>query len=205
MIDRKKHWQKVYESKTEDQMSWFQPRPEMSLRLIRETGVSPGARIIDIGGGASRLIDCLLDAGYCRLGVLDITDGGLAISRNRLGPRAAEVEWIVSDVERYKPENSWDVWHDRAVFHFLVGEPLRAKYKRALEQALSPKGHVVLATFGSRGPERCSGLPVRRYSAEALSAELGSSFALRESLIEYHRTPSGTVQEFLYSRFQRRG
>jgi SAM-dependent methyltransferase len=196
------HWERVYASKTEDQVSWFQANPEVSLRLIQETGVSPSARIIDVGGGASRLVDCLLDAGYAQLGVLDISEGGLAKARQRLGVRAKAVQWIVGDVAHYRPANQWDIWHDRAVFHFLVEEAEREAYRRVLGDAVRPHGYVIMATFGPEGPERCSGLPVVRYSPETLSAELGGAFTLLNSVTEKHQTPTGAVQEFQYSLFE---
>jgi SAM-dependent methyltransferase len=202
-MTNQRHWQQVHESKVEEQVSWFQARPEMSLRLIKETGVTRGARIIDVGGGASRLVDCLLDDGFSSLAVLDIAEGGLSKAKQRLGARAKNVEWIVSDVTSYRAATQWDLWHDRAVFHFLVDESAREAYRQVVERAVGPRGHVILATFGPDGPERCSGLPVVRYGAEDLSAELGSAFTLRRSVIEQHRTPAGAVQEFLYCWFER--
>jgi hypothetical protein len=197
------HWQQVYDSKSEDQVSWFQAKPEMSLRLIENTGLTHSARIIDVGGGASCLIDNLLDAGYSQLGVLDIADAGMAKAKHRLGARADAVEWIASDVTCYRAAKPWNLWHDRAVFHFLVEASDREKYRQALVYAVVPGGHVVIATFGPGGPEFCSGLPVKRYSAKELSAELGNAFALRKNVIEDHRTPSGAVQQFLYTWLER--
>jgi SAM-dependent methyltransferase len=198
-----KHWQRVHDKYAEDQVSWFQARPESSLRLIEESGVSRATRIIDVGGGASRLVDNLLEAGYSQLGVLDIADRGMARARERLGKRAEAIQWVVSDVTRYEPETQWELWHDRAVFHFLVDAADRERYRQVLEGAVAPDGHVIIATFGPNGPERCSGLPAVRYGAEELSAELGSAFVLRKSMIEDHRTPSGAEQQFLYTWFQR--
>ena len=199
------HWQRVHEKNAEDQVSWFQARPEPSLRLIEKTGVSRTAGIIDVGGGASRLVDNLLDAGYSRLGVLDIADRSMARTRERLGPRAEAVQWTVSDVTRYEPETRWDLWHDRAVFHFFVNATERERYRQVLGKAVAPGGHVVIATFGPDGPERCSGLPVVRYGAYELSAVLGDAFSLKESLINNHRTPSGAEQQFIYAWFERGG
>ena len=202
-MSNESHWQQFHDSKAEDQCSWFQAKPETSLQLIQDAGLPPSARIIDVGGGASRLIDNLLDAGYSQLGVLDIAEGGMAKARGRLGAIADGVQWVVADVTRYEPETPWDLWHDRAVFHFLVDAADRKRYRQVLEGAVAPDGHVIIATFGPNGPERCSGLPVVRYGAEELSAELGSAFALRKSVIEDHRTPSGAVQQFSYCWFER--
>jgi SAM-dependent methyltransferase len=199
------HWRQVHDSKAEDQVSWFQTMPETSLRLIQNTGLSTTARLIDVGGGASRLVDNLLDLGYSQLAVLDITEGGMARAKERLGARADVVHWVVSDVTRYQTNAEWDLWHDRAVFHFLVDADDRKHYRQVLESAVVHGGHVIIGTFGPDGPEKCSGLPVQRYSAEALAAELGSVFAIRESVIEDHRTPSGAKQQFMYARFERSG
>jgi hypothetical protein len=204
-MDKKTHWQQVYQSRREEQMSWFQARPELSLQLIRDTHLPLHSAILDVGGGASRLVDCLLDAGYSEIAVLDIADAGLTVARRRLTARAARVQWIVSDVTRYRPTCSWDLWHDRAVFHFLVEAAERERYRQTLEHAVASRGHVILATFGPQGPERCSGLPVVRYGATELGAELGAAFELRRIVTEQHSTPSGAVQEFQYSWFQRTG
>ena len=197
------HWQRVHDKYEEDQVSWFQAKPETSLQLIHDAGISPSARIIDVGGGASCLVDNLLDAGYSQLGVLDIADRGMARARQRLGARAKKVQWVVSDVTRYEPDAPWDLWHDRAVFHFLVNATEREQYRQVLEKTVAPGGHVIIATFGLDGPERCSGLPVVRYGADELSAELGNSFNLKKSLNENHHTPDGATQQFLYTWFQR--
>lgn len=202
-MSKENHWRQVHDSKAEDQISWFQSKPETSLRLIQNAGLSTTARLIDVGGGASRLVDNLLDLGYSQLAVLDITEGGMAKAKDRLGARAEEVQWIVSDVTQLQSDTQWDLWHDRAVFHFLVDADDRTRYRRVLESAVVPGGLVVIGTFGPDGPEKCSGLPVRRYSTEALAAELGSAFVIRESVIEDHRTPSGANQQFIYARFER--
>ena len=199
------HWQRVYESKAENEVSWFQVEPSTSLQLIKETGVARSAKILDVGGGASRLVDCLQEAGYTELGVLDITDAGLATARRRLGARANGVQWIVSDATNYDSEIRWDLWHDRAVFHFLVDASDRVRYRQVLERAVAPHGQVIIATFGTNGPERCSGLAVVRYGPKELGAEIGSAFTLRKSLTDDHHTPSGAVQEFLYCWFERTG
>ncbi len=203
-MGRRTHWELVYQSNEDHEASWHQPRPETSLQLIERCGLPRSARIIDVGGGTSRLVDCLLDAGFAGVGVLDVSQTALERTRGRLGDRAASVEWIVSDATEYEPAHRWDLWHDRAVFHFLVDDGDCDRYREALLRGLEPGGHVVIATFGPRGPKRCSGLPVRRRDSDSLQLALGSEFELLESLIEEHKTPKGAIQEFLYCRFQRR-
>lgn len=199
------HWNGVWDGADPDRVSWFEPRPEESLRLIEAAEVGPDAGIIDVGGGASLLVRQLLDAGYTDLTVLDISAGALAAGRERLGSSASEVEWIRVDVCEFNPPRTWDVWHDRAVFHFLIRAEDRAAYLETLDRALAPDGQVVLATFGPEGPARCSGLDVRRYSAESLADELGAGFQLDDSSLQEHVTPAGGMQQFLYARFRRSG
>ncbi len=200
----REHWQDVYAHKRDDEVSWYQARPATSLELIARTGAGPGARIVDVGGGASRLVDALLDAGYARVAVLDVADGALDRARARLGARAARVAWIAADVRTWVPDGPFDVWHDRAAFHFLVRAEDRDAYRTTLLRAVRGGGHVIVATFASDGPERCSGLPVMRWDPDALAAELGPSFRLVESLREDHVTPAGKVQRFQFSRLVRR-
>jgi SAM-dependent methyltransferase len=201
--DRRAHWDGVYGRLAVDEVSWYQERPASSLRLVARTGKGAAATVIDVGGGASRLVDALLDAGFAQVGVLDVSETALAGARQRLGPRAARVRWIQADVTRWKPDRTWDVWHDRACFHFLVDPRDRAAYRAVLGAAVAPGGQVIIGTFAPDGPERCSGLPVVRYDAAALAAELGPAFRLVETLAEDHRTPSGKIQRFQYSRFER--
>ena len=197
------HWQGVYEQKAEEEVSWFQARPDISLALIMRTGAGRDARIVDLGGGASRLVDALLDSGVSRMTVVDIAAAALERARNRLGPRASAVTWVTSDVAHWKPDSTFDVWHDRAVFHFMVRDEDRKAYLATLRSALRPGGHAIIGTFASDGPERCSGLPVRRYEPEALAAELGTGFRLVDSVRDEHVTPGGKVQRFQFSRFVR--
>ncbi len=199
------HWERVYGSKSPEEVSWYQRRPTVSLDLIQATGVPQAARILDVGGGASTLADHLLDAGYGRLGVLDVAEAALAQARRRLGARADAVEWFVSDVTTFVSPHPWDVWHDRAVFHFLVDADDRRAYRETLERCVPAAGHVVIATFGPSGPTRCSGLDVVRYSAEGLAQELGSAVRLLDSRMEEHVTPGGRVQECMFARFRRVG
>jgi len=197
------HWDAIYATKAPDEVSWYQARPETSLGLIARTGKGPQASIVDVGGGASRLADLLLDAGYQRLTVLDLSPVALERARARLGRRASLVTWAVEDVTAWAPVGQFDVWHDRAVFHFLVGPEHRRAYLAAMAAALRREGQAILGTFAADGPERCSGLPVARYEPESLAAELGPWLRLVESLHEEHLTPAGKVQRFQFSRFVR--
>jgi SAM-dependent methyltransferase len=197
------HWERVYGEMGEREVSWFQERPEASLQLIARCGLGPEARIVDVGGGASRLVDGLLEAGYGRVAVLDLAEVALARARERLGARAGAVSWIAADVTRWAPAEPFDLWHDRAVFHFLVEPEQRAAYRATLLRALRPGGHAVIATFAADGPERCSGLPVARWEPEALAAELSPELRLVESVREEHRTPGGKAQRFQFSRLVR--
>jgi len=196
------HWETVHAEK-QDAVSWFQQAPETSLELLLQDGLAEDAAIIDVGAGASRLVDSLLEKGYRNLAVLDIADSGLARARERLGARAAEVDWIVADITAWKPEHLYDAWHDRAVFHFLVDGDDREAYRRALRAGLKVGGRLVMGTFADDGPEKCSGLPVRRYSAQALAREIGEGFEMEHARIEMHRTPTGNRQNFQFVVFKR--
>ncbi|MEQ6328243.1 class I SAM-dependent methyltransferase [Pseudomonas sp. B11D7D] len=198
-MQAKDHWQQVYTNKAAESVSWYQPHVSMSLELIRQTGISTAASIIDVGGGASTLVDDLLATGFHELSVLDISDAALAVARQRLGKRAVEVSWLEADITTVQlPEHAYDVWHDRAVFHFLTTEQERRQYLLALRRAVKPGGFVIVGTFAEDGPEHCSGLPVQRYSAESLHAEFGASFELLGRAAEDHYTPAGSIQKFLY-------
>jgi SAM-dependent methyltransferase len=198
-MQSKEHWEQVYATKATDAVSWFQEHAEHSLRLIRETGVPLSASIIDGGGGASTLVDDLLANGYSRLTVLDLSAAALAAARDRLGERGGAVQWLEADITRaVLPAHAYDVWHDRAVFHFLTSPADRKAYVQAVLRAVKPGGHVIVATFAEDGPTRCSGLPVRRYGAQELHAEFGERFVLLRHEREAHRTPFGTTQQFVY-------
>ncbi len=199
---RADHWQRVYAAKGEAEVSWFQASPEPSLRLMAAAGLVPGQAVVDVGGGASRLVDALLGLG-CRVCVLDLAAAALAQAQARLGDRAAAVDWMVADVTRWVPARRFDLWHDRAVFHFLVDEDDRRAYAAVMAAAVAPGGQAVVATFGLDGPERCSGLPVRRYDAAGMAAEFAPAFRLVEALSDRHRTPAGAVQSFQFCRFVR--
>lgn len=192
------HWQAVYQAKASTDVSWYEPVPERSLALIQTAGLPSDAALLDVGGGASTLVDHLLAAGFGDITVLDLAPAALEESKARLGSASANLEWIAADATDWQPTRRYDLWHDRAVFHFLVDVELRYRYLDVLKAALAPGGFVVMATFGPEGPTRCSGLDVQPYSAEELSGVLGPSFRLIESDVEEHVTPSGCGQQFLY-------
>ena len=202
-LGRQAHWENVYTTKDEKAVSWFQERPDISLDLIRATGVDASASIIDIGGGASRLVDALIDEGFKAVTILDLSEMALATSKLRLGARGAQVQWVVADVTTWEPSQTYDVWHDRAALHFLTDPKDRAAYVARLIRAVRPGGHVIIGTFAPDGPERCSGLPVVRYDAATLGELLGRSFELVESRRHDHQTPTGATQRFQFSRFRR--
>lgn len=195
----KDHWEKVYSTKAADDVSWFQPHADMSMRLIHDGGLSKGAAIIDVGGGASTLVDDLLNEGYGNITVLDLSGAALETSRSRLGPLADGVQWMEADITHAEFEpHSLDLWHDRAVFHFLTSEADRAAYVHQVLRGLKPGGHVIMATFGANGPMQCSGLPVMRYAPDELHAEFGEAFTMLAHEEEVHHTPFGTDQQFIY-------
>ena len=199
MTDTKSHWEHVYGTKSPESASWYQPVPQRSMAMIRRTGVPPEAPVIDVGGGASTLVDILRNSGYTDITVLDISGAALECARQRLGPAAGQVRWLEADITAFEPEGRYYLWHDRAVFHFLTDAGRVGRYLDALRTALVPGGHFVLATFGPQGPNRCSGLDVQRYSVDGLANLLDAEYALQHFELEDHTTPSGNVQEFLYS------
>jgi 2-polyprenyl-3-methyl-5-hydroxy-6-metoxy-1,4-benzoquinol methylase len=201
--ERQRHWQNVYHTKSEQSVSWFQERPDISLDLIHATKVAKTASILDVGGGASRLVDALVAEGFNALSVLDVSEKALATSKTRLGAKGTQIQWIAADVTQWKPTQTFDVWHDRAALHFLIEEKDCAAYVDRVLNAVRIGGHVIIGTFALDGPERCSGLPVIRYDAVTLGELLGSSFALLESRRDDHQTPSGAIQQFQFSRFKR--
>jgi SAM-dependent methyltransferase len=200
-LGRQSHWDKVYQSKGERDVSWFEESPALSLDLIRATGASTRASIIDIGGGASRLVDALLNEGFEAVTVLDLSPTALAAAQARLGARSAKVHWLVADVTTWDPPQVYDVWHDRAVFHFLTEADDRAVYAERALKALRPGGQLIIGTFAPNGPERCSGLPVVCHDAGSIGEILGSSFTLIETRRHAHHTPMGAIQRFQFSRF----
>lgn len=195
------HWNAIYSTTPADSVSWYQAVPRVSLDLVEKSLAAP-ASVLDIGGGASTLVDHLIERGY-RVGVLDVAAASLDVVRARLATRSDDVTWFVEDITRFASPETWDVWHDRGAFHFLVGADERAAYRTAIEIATRPGSFVIIAAFGPEGPERCSGLPVLRYSPDALQAELGPRYVLLDAEWEMHRTPGGSEQQFVYCRFRR--
>lgn len=207
MAGGREHWDNVYGARSEEALTWFEATPTVSLDLIRDH-LGMGDPFIDIGAGASRVVDALLERGYGPLAVLDLSSAALAVSRQRLGPRADDVAWIEADITDWQPDRDHAVWHDRAVFHFLTEADDRAGYARALSQALRPGGIAIIATFADDGPEMCSGLPVVRYAPEELARELDrllpGRFDLLDARRHIHMTPKGNRQNFQYSLFCKR-
>jgi len=198
-MDKQTHWEQVYRSKTPDAVSWYRPHLEKSLVLIRRSASDLSAAIIDVGGGESTLVDDLLADGYRDVTVLDISPTAIETAGKRLGSNADYVIWLAADITEVDlPEHRYDVWHDRAVFHFLTEPGQRAAYVRQVARSVKPGGHVIVATFGPEGPQKCSGLDVVRYDADALHDEFGVDFQLVESMTELHETPFGTTQQFVY-------
>jgi SAM-dependent methyltransferase len=201
-MDRRDHWNRVYQTKSSDSVSWYQQRPDISLELIAASGVDKDAGIIDVGGGASVLVDHLLELGYTNLAVLDLSAAALSVSRSRVGARAAAVEWFEADVTSFEPPRRYALWHDRAVFHFLTDAGDRARYVATLHKTLKPNGTVIIATFAPDGPPKCSGLDVVRYDEHSIVAELGAGFQLHEVRRETHVTPGKAEQRFNYFWFR---
>ena len=200
---RRAHWEAVYQQRPLETVSWYQAYPTRSMALIRASRISSEEAIIDAGGGASFLVDALLQDGFKDVTVLDISSTVLDRVHERLGELTTHVSLIQADVTTFAPSRRYALWHDRAVFHFLTAPEDRARYLSVLDSALTPRGHLILAAFGPEGPERCSGLPVTRYSALSLSAALGAAWSLQESSLEEHRTPAGATQQFIYALFRR--
>lgn len=193
------HWEEVYATRAPDAVSWYQPHATLSLDLIRRIAGRACTRVIDVGGGASTLVDDLLADGQAEVTVLDISGGALRLAQERLGARSARVEWITGDITKVRlPPAAYDIWHDRAVFHFLTEADDRAAYVEQVRRAVRPGGHVIVAAFGPEGPTQCSGLPVVRYGPDQLHAQFGGRFELLDHLSETHRTPAGAIQQFVY-------
>lgn len=199
---REGHWARVYGEKAPDRVSWYQAEQEPSLQALDRLGVGPASSIIDVGGGASNLVDALLERGWNDLTVLDIAASALEAAKARLGPRAERVDWVAADILDWRPKRKFDVWHDRAVFHFLIEPKQRQAYRAKLLEGLAQGGLLIMATFALDGPEKCSGLPVQRYDPESLARELGPRLKLVESWKEEHITPWKSVQAFNWCAFQ---
>jgi SAM-dependent methyltransferase len=198
-MDARSHWEKIYGKKAPDAVSWYRPHLERSLELIEHAAPARSSSIIDVGGGESTLVDDLIAHGYRNISILDISQTAIDVTKKRLGPASENVCWLIGDITSAELEPfSYDVWHDRAVFHFLTAIEERITYVRQVAKAVRTGGHVILSTFGPEGPTKCSGLDVVRYDTESLHSEFGARFCLLDSSKELHHTPFGTVQQFLY-------
>jgi ubiquinone/menaquinone biosynthesis C-methylase UbiE len=200
---QKEHWEKVYNTKQLTEVSWYEPRPQVSLDFVKSLGIKPDQSVIDIGGGDSLFADHLLALGFKDITVLDISEAAINRARQRLGKRADEVNWIVSDVLEFQPQQSYDCWHDRAAFHFLTTEEQVQKYLTIAHKALAKEGKIVMGTFSENGPEKCSGLPVKQYSEDLLSATLKKWFEKIRCIQIEHLTPFNTLQHFLFCSFRK--
>jgi SAM-dependent methyltransferase len=193
------HWEQIYGTKAPDAVSWYRPHLETSLELIERAAPDCSASIIDVGGGESTLVDDLLARGYEHVSILDLSRTAIDVTKKRLGAASERVKWLAADITNAGLERcSYDIWHDRAVFHFLTAMEVRTAYVRQVAHAVKPGGHVIVSTFGPEGPTKCSGLEVVRYDADSLHKEFGVRFHLLKSSEELHHTPFGTVQQFLY-------
>jgi len=200
---RQRHWDAAYADKPDDGLSWYQDAPQPSLELIERDGPGPGASVIDIGAGAARLADALLAKGYGDITLLDISEAALAATRDRLGDGGGRIRYLAADITQWQPPRRWDIWHDRAVMHFLVEEADQRAYRRAFLAGTAPGALAVIGTFAPDGPERCSGLPVRRWAAEELSGFLGPQVTLLDSRRHRHETPGGVAQQFDFAVLRR--
>ena len=202
-MNRKSHWEEIYSDKSPLEVSWYQKEPVISLQLIESAGIPKEAAIIDIGGGASILVDHLVECGYKHLAVLDISGNALTHAKKRLASVADNIEWFEADITTFQAPHQFDLWHDRAVFHFLTDDNDRRRYVKILKQTLNPGGHLIMAAFAIGGPTKCSGLDIVQYDANKLLTELGSGFSLVEEKTEIHVTPANKKQQFAYFRFVR--
>jgi len=203
MEERKAHWDKIYASKQPSEMSWNQEYPQTSLDFIHQAHLDKQSHIIDIGGGNSKLVDYLLEEGFENIAVLDISEEALKKVKERLGEKAVKVNWIVSDIIDFQPKEFYDYWHDRATFHFLTTEPQIIQYLSTAKKAVKENGYVTIGTFSKDGPNKCSGLDIKQYSEETLTAELEDGFEKVKCINEEHKTPLNTMQHFLFCSFRR--
>ena len=201
MSDQKEHWENVYQQNSPLKLSWYKEDQELSMRLVHDTHISRDAAIIDVGGGASTLVDMLVDEGYTNVAVLDVAARALTQARIRLADEACRIQWYEEDVTRFESPNQYSLWHDRAVFHFLINKTERDRYVKVLRQSLRSGGHLIMMTFAIDGPSTCSGLDIVQYDEHTLAAALGTGFQLMESGFENHFTPAGKQQKFAYFRF----
>lgn len=202
-MDKTAHWENVYQTKSSTEVSWYEPDPKQSLNLILEAAVEKRGRVIDVGGGQSFLVDRLLDSGFKQVAVLDISSAAIEATKARLGERASKVEWMVADITQAESLGEFDIWHDRAVFHFITDPVDRKRYMELLKRSLPIGGHFIVGTFAKGGPEKCSGLAICQYDSATMQAELGSSFDPVECSEYLHSTPSGKPQQFFFGVYKR--
>lgn len=202
-FDRKKHWENIYQTKKPDEVSWYQPSPETSLEFIKQFNVPKSAKIIDIGGGDSFLVDHLLDLGYRDITVLDISQAAIDRARQRLGDKAQNVKWIVADAADFKPKEKYDFWHDRAAFHFLTEEKEISNYLETARQNINPQGVLVIGTFSEQGPKKCSGIEIKQYSETTMVERLKMFFEKIKCITVDHKTPFDTIQNFVFCSFRK--
>ncbi|MTI32301.1 class I SAM-dependent methyltransferase [Xanthovirga aplysinae] len=204
-FDRKKHWENIYQTKALHEVSWYQPTPQDSLDFVKELNIPKTAKIIDVGGGDSLFVDHLLDLGYQDITVLDISSEALDRAKNRLGERAQQVKWVVSDVTKFKTSELFDFWHDRAAFHFLTEEADIHKYLEIVQQRIKTDGFLILGTFSEKGPKKCSGIEIKQYSEDSLTARMQEGFEKLKCIQVKHHTPFDTIQDFTFCSFRRLG
>jgi len=202
MGENKQHWETVYETKTPEQVSWTQETPQTSLDFIQSFGLSRSAKIIDVGGGDSNLVDCLIENGYDNITVLDISGKAIERAKKRLGDKSNKITWIESDITQFVPETSYDIWHDRAAFHFLIDNKQINTYKTLVNNHVS--GFMCIGTFSKNGPLKCSGLEIKQYTSDSLLDTFNESFELTKSIIEDHKTPFDTFQNFVFCGFKKK-
>ncbi|MEY4595175.1 MAG: hypothetical protein RIQ47_1585 [Bacteroidota bacterium] len=202
-FDRKKHWDNIYQTKALDEVSWYQPTPTTSLEIMKQFNIPLSAKIIDIGGGDSLLVDHLLDLGFQDITVLDISAAAIERAKHRLGEKASRVKWIVADATAFRPAEKYDFWHDRAAFHFLTDEKEITNYLETAQQFINPKGILVLGTFSEQGPKKCSGIEIKQYSETAMTERLKNYFEKIKCISVDHKTPADTIQNFLFCSFRK--
>jgi len=202
-FNRKNHWENIYQTKELKDVSWFQPTPETSLDFFKQSNVSINAKVIDIGGGDSFLVDHLLDLGYQDISVLDISSAAIDRAKKRLGDKAKNVKWIVADVATFKPTEKYDFWHDRAAFHFLTDEQEISNYLETAEQSINPTGVLVIGTFSEQGPKKCSGIEIKQYSETTMTDRLNKFFEKIKCITVDHKTPFDTIQNFVFCSFRK--
>lgn len=202
-FDRKKHWNDIYSTKDLKDVSWFQPTPTHSFHLFKEFNIPTNSKIIDIGGGNSLFVDHLLDLGYQDITVLDISDSAIESAKKRLGKRAQNIQWIVADVTNFKPTQKYDLWHDRAAFHFLTEEEEISNYLQTAQQYINPEGLLIMGTFSEQGPKKCSGIDIKQYSEKTMCDLFKQFFTKINCITVDHKTPSGMAQNFIFCSFKK--